>query len=361
MIIQNKNWSVLEEQFDWVQDMNHVAQHRIHHAEGNVAIHTQLVINGLSLVDGYNELSDQDKEILWTAALLHDVEKRSTSVDYGHGIISAKGHDEKGEFTARAILYRDIPTPFLIREQVTSLVRLHGLPLWFFDTPDFDKNIKAASLRIDTRLLAILSESDAKGRCCEDPKILIETIAKFKQRCKDLKCWGEPYEFKDDDERFSYFHPKLSLGETTNTDIVAEVFILVSLPFTDRENYIKKHFSHLPIVRLQERILSIDRDLIAHIESQTSAYIERKQSFVWDGSNIRLNMRQSLINYLALKGYRINIVYIEQPYNDWISFSKQKNKSFILKDADKYLQYLQIPLLTEAHRVTYEVESGDER
>lgn len=355
-IIEDKNWSALEQRFDWVQDMNHVPQHRIHHAEGNVAVHTQLVIEGLSSVEGYNDLTNLEKEILWTAALLHDVEKRSTSVDYGHGIISAKGHAEKGEFTARTVLYRDIPTPFAIREQVASLVRLHGLPLWFLDSPDSDKNIKAASLRVDTRLLAILSESDAKGRFCEDPKILIETIAKFKQRCKELNCWGKPYEFRDNDERFNYFHSQLSLQHTDTVHTIPDVFILISLPYTNRENYIKKHFSHLPIIRLKESISSLDRNLIEDIESQTSVYFDRKQSFVWNGSNTNLNIRESLINYLALKGYRINIVYIEQSYNDWLTYAKQKNSAFSLDDADKYLSRLQMPQLTEAHRITYEVE-----
>lgn len=48
-LTQNKEWATLEKQFSWVDDMKYVPQHKIHHAEGNVAIHTQMVINTLHL------------------------------------------------------------------------------------------------------------------------------------------------------------------------------------------------------------------------------------------------------------------------------------------------------------------------
>ena len=36
-LTENKEWSALEKQFSWVAEMKHVEQHKIHHAEGNVA------------------------------------------------------------------------------------------------------------------------------------------------------------------------------------------------------------------------------------------------------------------------------------------------------------------------------------
>jgi len=298
-IIKEKNWNDLEGRFSWIRDMSRVSQHKTHHAEGNVAIHTQLVIKGLSIIDGYENLNDQQKDILWTAALLHDVEKRSTSVDYGHGIISAKGHAEKGEFTARTVLYREVPTAFDVREQVASLVRLHGLPLWFRDSPDPDLYIRAASLRVDTRMLAILSEADAKGRICEEPKELINAIHAFKKRCKYLDCWGKSASFEDDNQRFNYFHPKLSLsGDTNNNDsIQVNVFILVSLPYTDRESYISEHLSELPVVHLTGSLFTIDSSQLDKMEKEAMTYLNKRQSFVWNGCNLTQQVRTPLISY----------------------------------------------------------------
>lgn len=354
VIIENKDWEALSERFDWVRDMDQVPQHKIHHAEGNVAVHTQLVIKGLSSIGGYDDLNDQEKDILWTAALLHDVEKRSTSVDYGHGIISAKGHAEKGEFTARTVLYRDLPTVLNIREQVASLVRLHGLPLWFRDSLDPDMYIRAASLRVDTRMLAILSESDAKGRICEGPKELMEAIQAFKKRCKELDCWGKAAPFVNNDERFNYFHPELSLSAKSDnkSDEQATVFILVSLPYADRENYINKYLPHLPVVNISGNLFTVDSSQLDKMEKEAMVYLNKRQSFVWNGCNLIQTLRAPLINYLALKGYKINIIYIEQPYETWIERAKQINKDLTSTDIDMYLSHLEIPQLTEAHEVS---------
>ena len=98
-LTDNKNWDSLEQQFRWVQDMNFVMQHHLHHEEGSVAVHTRMVLETLQQQPEYRALPAQEQEILWAAALLHDVEKRSTSVDEGGGIITSKGHARRGEYT----------------------------------------------------------------------------------------------------------------------------------------------------------------------------------------------------------------------------------------------------------------------
>ena len=82
---ERKDWNSLEQQFGWVRDMNQVPQHTVHHAEGSVAVHTRMVLEALLRQPAYPMLPEQEREILWAAALLHDVEKRSTSVDEGNG------------------------------------------------------------------------------------------------------------------------------------------------------------------------------------------------------------------------------------------------------------------------------------
>ena len=118
----NKSRDSIEQQFDWARNMNEVPQDKLYHAEGNVAVHTWKVIEELQQLPAYSDLGGQDKEILWTAALLHDVEKRSATVVESDGRITARGHARKGEYTVRTLLYRDLPTPFAIREKIASLV-----------------------------------------------------------------------------------------------------------------------------------------------------------------------------------------------------------------------------------------------
>ncbi len=205
-LIEDKSWSSLEQQFGWVREMNTVTQDICYHAEGNVAVHTRMVLEALQQSAAYQSLSALEKEIVWAAALLHDVEKRSTSVDEGEGRVSAKGHARKGEYTARTILYRDCPVPFRIREQIASLVRYHGVPIWIMEKPDSVKKLCEVSLRVDTSLLKILSEADVRGRICDDKKELLEAVELFEIFCREQDCWNKPREFATDYARFHYFH-----------------------------------------------------------------------------------------------------------------------------------------------------------
>ena len=157
---ERKDWNSLEQQFGWVRDMNQVPQHTVHHAEGSVAVHTRMVLEALLRQPAYPMLPEQEREILWAAALLHDVEKRSTSVDEGNGQVTSKNHAKRGETTVRTLLYRDIPAPFNIREHIASLVRHHGLPIWLMEREDPLKRACEASLRLDTSLLKQLTVAD---------------------------------------------------------------------------------------------------------------------------------------------------------------------------------------------------------
>lgn len=122
-LTDDKRWSTLRQRFSWVEEMHHTPQDPEHHGEGDVGVHTEMVLNALITLPEFQQLPAQQQEVLWAAALLHYVEKRSTTVQE-NGRIQSPGHARRGELTARQILWRDIPTPFVLREQIVALVRL---------------------------------------------------------------------------------------------------------------------------------------------------------------------------------------------------------------------------------------------
>ena len=230
-LIEDKSWCSLEQQFEWVREMNTVQQDIRYHAEGSVAEHTRMVLEALQQSSAYHSLSTLEKELIWTSALLHDVEKRSTSVDEGEGRVSAKGHARKGEYTVRTILYRDCPAPFHIREQIASLVRYHGLPVWLMEKPDSVKKLCEASLRVDTSLLKMLADADIRGRICEDKNELLEALELFEIFCREQDCWKKPREFATDYARFHYFHTEDSyIDYVPHEQFKCEVTMLSGLP-----------------------------------------------------------------------------------------------------------------------------------
>ncbi len=145
-------------------------------------------------LDGFQSLEERDKEILWTAALLHDIGKCITT-QMEEGKLVSPYHARKGEYIVRELLFKEIPAPFEIREQIAALVRYHGLPVWLNERPDLQKKLFEASLRTDMRLLKMLSEADVKGRICDDKEKLLEQIDFFRMFCQEENCWNKPREF----------------------------------------------------------------------------------------------------------------------------------------------------------------------
>ena len=364
-LVEDKSWCSLEQQFEWVREMNTVQQDIRYHAEGSVAEHTRMVLEALQQSSAYHSLSTLEKEIIWTSALLHDVEKRSTSVDEGEGRVSGKGHARKGEYTVRTILYRDCPAPFHIREQIASLVRYHGLPVWLMEKPDSVKKLCEASLRVDTLLLKMLADADIRGRICEDKNELLEALELFEIFCREQDCWKKPREFATDYARFHYFHTEDSyIDYVPHEQFKCEVTMLSGLPGMGKDYYIQSAGIDVPVVSLdvirrKHKLSPTDKSangwVVQTAKEEARTYLRKGQDFVWNATNITRQMRAQLIDLFVDYGAKVKIVYLEQPYHIWRQQNKSREYALPESVLDKMLDKLEVPQLAEAHEVVYHV------
>lgn len=106
-LVEDKSWCSLEQQFEWVREMNTVQQDIRYHAEGSVAEHTRMVLEALQQSSAYHSLSTLEKEIIWTSALLHDVENVQLPWMKERGGYLLKDMPEK-ESTLSALFYTGI-------------------------------------------------------------------------------------------------------------------------------------------------------------------------------------------------------------------------------------------------------------
>ncbi len=365
-LTQNKDWASLENQFSWVADMQHVEQNKVYHAEGNVAVHTRMVLDGLQYIDDYMSFTEQEREIIWAGALLHDVEKRSTSVDEGDGNISANGHARRGEYTARTILFRDIPAPFHIREQIASLVRFHGLPVWLLEKDCPEKKVLEVALRLDTRHLAVLAGADVCGRRYGDVKSLMDRVYMFKQFCIECNCWGQAKAFATPNARFRYFNtPDSYVDYVPFDDFKCEVTLMSGLPGMGKDYYIQSLNQDIPVISLdairrKNKISPTDKSgngrVVQMAKEEARSYLRKRQDFVWNATNVTQQMRSQLIDLFVSYGAKVKIVYVEKPYALWRN--QNRNREYPLPEyvLDKLLSKLEIPQLTEAYEVEYNVE-----
>lgn len=128
------DWQDLVSCFEWVRQMAGVPQDPVYHGEGDLLIHTRMVLEALLSMQSWRNLGPQARSILFAVALLHDIAKPYATKTEQNGRISSRGHARRSEKITRQILWQGIdlqPAPFTLRELITSMVRYHGLPLYF--------------------------------------------------------------------------------------------------------------------------------------------------------------------------------------------------------------------------------------
>lgn len=367
-ISNSYEWSTLKSEFSWIRDMQGIPQDPVFHAEGDVETHTSMVVTSLVSMREYKELQEQDQHILFASALLHDVEKRSTTVTEQDGRITSRGHAKKGELTARNILYTQIPTPFLIREAITKLVRYHGLPLWIFEKPDPAKAAITASLEVNTLHLALLARADVLGRECPDKEELLYRIELFSELCREYECWGKPRYFVNGVARYNYLCKQETSPDYLPFDnTLFEVLMLSALPGSGKDTYLQSNFPDLPVVSLDDirRSLKIaptdvrgNGRVVQEAKEKAKTYMRAGTSFAWNATNTTRAMREQLIGLFTSYGGKVKITYLEVPY---AKLKKQNsNRVHQVPEAvlQKMIRKLEVPSPVEAHEVEYIIDDA---
>ena len=366
-IDQPLDWQELSATYPWIADMKDVPQDAIWHGEGDVYTHTKMVVEALIGLPEFIRLSDQDKHILVTAALLHDVEKRSTTIKEeieGQIRITSPRHAKKGEFTARKILYTSFETPFQIREQICKLVRLHGLPLWAITQDHPAKEVIYASTVVNTEHLAMLAKADVLGRICPKPEEVLFKIELFKELCLENDCFGKEKSFKSNYGRFLYFTKEASSPDYEPfDDLICTVTMMCALPGSGKDTYIEKHLE-IPVLSLDDirrahKIAPTDKkkngQVIQLAKEKAKEFLRSKTDFVFNATNISTDIRNRWISLFTDYNARVKIVYIEVPFR---KLKKQNaNRDHKVPEAviDKMIGKLEMPTVREAHDLEFVV------
>ena len=141
-----------------------VPQEKEWHPEGNVEIHTLMVIDeARKLID---DLPYAKKVTVMLAAIAHDFGKPATT-KFFDGRWRSHAHDEAG--VAPTISFLDTLGIFTIngfdvREQVIQLVRYHLLPGMFYKSQPGDGAFRRLARKVEPDLLYRVSKADSLGR-----------------------------------------------------------------------------------------------------------------------------------------------------------------------------------------------------
>ncbi len=157
---------VVEQLFPELQALVGVPQEPDWHPEGNVDVHTMMVVDeARKLID---KLDYARKVTVMLGALAHDFGKPPTT-EFVDGRTRSRGHDEAGVEPALTFLDRlGIHTldGFDVRNQVVQLVRYHLKPGEYYKskTPVGDGAFRRLARKVEADLLYRVAKADSLGR-----------------------------------------------------------------------------------------------------------------------------------------------------------------------------------------------------
>lgn len=359
--LYNFDFNTYQAEYDWVKDMFKTEQDSIFHSEGNVGIHTGMVMNAVKNLPEFPNLSCLEKQVLFLSALFHDVEKRSTTKEEDGRIISP-GHAKKGEITTRSILYRDFECGFSKREHICKLVRHHGLPLWIFEKQQPIKSIIESSLISNNYLLYLISKADIIGRECLDKDELLYKIELFHEYAKELNVLHTPKLFENKHSKKFFFEKDESFVDyAAYDDTICEVILMSGLPGSGKDYFVKHHLN-LPVISLDDlrrkyKIKSEDKYgtgfIIQVAKEKAREFLRKKQSFIWNATNITKQIREQLIGLFRSYNASVKIVYLEVDYQKLLEQNINREYPIPNDVLEKFINKLEIPNTTEAHDVEY--------
>ncbi|MZK50518.1 HDIG domain-containing metalloprotein [Clostridium beijerinckii] len=178
-----KNHNLDNYPFSMISDLRDVDQNPKFHPEGNVFIHTMMVIDQGAV----NRERSRDKRVFMWALLLHDIGKKPTT-KLRKGRLTSYNHDSVGAEMAREFLtYFNMEENFI--DEVSGLVRWHMQSLFVTKDMKF-QNIGDMLRDVDINEIFLVSLSDRLGRGDLDHIEINKTkeeVRKFKEKITDFK------------------------------------------------------------------------------------------------------------------------------------------------------------------------------
>jgi predicted kinase len=359
-------WEYLDRCYPWIRNLAGCPQDPVYHAEGDVWVHTRMVCEALASLAAWRALDEADRRVLFTAALLHDVAKPECTRPGDDGRLTTRGHSRRGSIMARHILWR-LGLPFALRERVAGLVRYHQVPYYLLDRADAQREAITISQVARCDHLALLAESDVRGRVCSDQDRLLENVALFTEYCREEGCLTGPRAFASEHARFLYFQqPGRHPDAPAHEDFRAEVVLMSGLPGAGKDHWVRHNLPDWEVIALDDLRAELGVDpaddqgtVVNRAREMAREYLRQGRSFVWNATNVSRQLRTRCISLFADYNARVRIVYVEVPAGVLLAQNRRRpegQRSPVPEAViERLLERWEVPDPTEAHRVEWVV------
>lgn len=359
---------------DLIEAMKQTPQSPKFHGEGDVYTHTMMVCEALKTLPEFNELKEVQQNILYRAALLHDIGKVYTSV-LEDGDWHSPNHALKSSKIAREMLFKDngiggMDALMRRREAVCTLARHHSFPAHAIDFEDgFFGTLKLHRIASNSllmpefsiKMLCILAKADTLGRICDDQAEMLEKIEFCKELAIEEGCYEGCYNFPSAQTRRKFLRGDSVWKDSDLYDSTwGTVYMMSGLPGVGKDYTIAKKLGGIPMVSLDEirrknKVKATNNQgAVANAAKEFAKdYLRKHESFVWNGTNLTPQMREQLVDLFESYGANVKIIYLERSYD---TLSKQnKNRTAVVPQdvIDNMVKKLSPPLAYEAREVVW--------
>lgn len=379
--------------FDLLTRLKETPQDAIWHAEGDVHVHTEMVLEQTyKLLRNEASHLDADKHlILILGALFHDIAKPiTTKTELRHGLerMISPGHADKGRsYIAYKLLELGI-SPTLARE-VMALVGHHHDPKKLVKRDESANRYKELARLVDLELVYFLEQADLRGRICPDLEEQLEIIELFKLYAEEAGAWkvADPYaewrtflqaELADvseeakalvivnairDAEAGVIFTPHEAIARSYEYRDGFSTLVVTCAPSgSGKSTWIAKNLPDYKTVSLDDlreelsskrANQSMNGQVLQAAREQLKAHLRKHENVVWDATSLLWTHRSVLLQlgfdykaFVKLAVFHLPESLIEQR-------NRQRTHAVPGQVFSRQLQNADFPYITEAHQTIY--------
>lgn len=362
------------------------------HAEGNVLIHTGMVLDALyELLDTRPEaamLGGRRRTALILGAALHDIAKPATTREMeikGVRRIAAPNHEMLGRSQLVPQLM-GLGLPWAIVELVVDLVGYHVTPKFLVVKGREPGSYLRLARAADPELLYWLELADMLGRRCEDQTAQVEHIEMFGLFAREYGAWRR---FGDQAPRwramfgealaelpaaarevgYGQFVADLSDGVITQPEEglarsyryrepFPELVITVGPSGSGKSTWIERHLGDHTCVSLDGIRAELgdrgDQSQNAKVRQiareRLREGLRRKAKLVWDATSLRRDYRDAVTNMARDYGALVTLVCFPRSAQEYHRRNRDRATPIPAAVLDRQLAGMQWPELVEAHR-----------
>nr|WP_086939171.1 AAA family ATPase [Thaumasiovibrio occultus] len=371
----------------WLHELASTAQDPQWHAEGNVHIHTNMVLQCLYqlLATEAAHIQGQQRQALILGTLLHDIAKpRRTKTAEIQGVLRVVSpqHETVGR-SYLAFRLMALPLPFAVIWDVLGLVGEHHMPKRLVVKNAPRGEYLALSRRAPMALLYWLEVADMQGRICPDKPTQLGYLDEFRLFTEEYGVWQRPFQLdaftheinreSPQAQRYLTGYAKAELQADTITlatetlgrhfahkDSHPHLVVLCGPSGIGKSRFVATYFADpsVVMVSLDEIRCALNGkresqknsgQVMQEAKAQLKAALRAQQTVVWDATNVRSDFRKIVCDlgrdYHAL----ITLAVFLSPI-DTIKKGNKARRFAVPEDViDKQIDSYQFPLVDEAH------------